>query len=313
MPMQIPIQTASLKNEFVRATNAKYWNKKIAIDQPGETMFLSASEAVREGRSKRACGCALRSPLTYVVDNLAFSAEQFPEMHVQWSTNEKVAYEVCYGCAMAGVRAIVPIKNVGMNCRVADRGCIAGGRNAGPQADCGDGRWRDPRKAYGADLPSESAKENDLPLASCQKRSGGFCCWPCSAASSWRIYFIGANNPKEDERMEEHLARYYELKETQKQVEEELGALRSKLLESCQDAASFEAGAYKLTIAYQERREYNDDRLYNSLPDPSLWRLVSKADAGKIGSLLKLNILHERVLAGTYESKKVPVLRIQKR
>lgn len=86
MPMQIPIQTASLKNEFVRATNAKYWNKKIAIDQPGETMFLSASEAVARGAIEagvRMCASYPGSPLTYVVDNLAFAAEQFPEMHVQ--------------------------------------------------------------------------------------------------------------------------------------------------------------------------------------------------------------------------------------
>lgn len=113
--------------------------------------------------------------------------------------------------------------------------------------------------------------------------------------------------------MEEHLARYFELKETQKRVEEELNELRNKLVESCQDKDSLEEGAYRLTISYQERREYNDDRLYNALPDPSLWRLVSRADTGKITSLLKLNVIHERVLTGTYELKKVPVVRVQKR
>ncbi|MFD2370360.1 hypothetical protein ACFSO0_10510 [Brevibacillus sp. GCM10020057] len=113
--------------------------------------------------------------------------------------------------------------------------------------------------------------------------------------------------------MEEQLARYYELKEMQKKVEGELGELRSKLLESCQDADGFEAGAYKMTVTYQERREYNDDRLYNALPDPSLWRLMSKADTGKINSLLKLSIIQEKWLAGTYETKQIPVLRVQKR
>ncbi|RNB86562.1 hypothetical protein EDM59_10280 [Brevibacillus nitrificans] len=113
--------------------------------------------------------------------------------------------------------------------------------------------------------------------------------------------------------MEEHLARYYELKEMQKQVEEELGNLRSKLMESCKNTDSLEEGAYKLTISYQDRRDYSDERLFHSLPDPSLWRLMSRADSGKINSLLKLGVIHEGVLSGTYELKKVPVLRVQKR
>lgn len=113
--------------------------------------------------------------------------------------------------------------------------------------------------------------------------------------------------------MEVQLARYYELKEIQKQVEQELGELRSKLLESCPDTDGCEAGAYKMTVTYQERREYNDDRLYNALPDASLWRLMSKADTGKINSLLKLNVIPEAWLDGTYETKQTPVLRVQKR
>ena len=113
--------------------------------------------------------------------------------------------------------------------------------------------------------------------------------------------------------MDQPIARYYELKEIQKQVEEELNELRSKLIEAYSEAGSAEEGEYKLLISYQERREYNDDRLYNALPDPSLWRLMSKADTGKISSLLKLNVIHEKVLADTFEPKKVPVLRVQKR
>lgn len=113
--------------------------------------------------------------------------------------------------------------------------------------------------------------------------------------------------------MEQQLARYYELKELQKRVEEELNELRNTLIQSCPNTDSLEEGAYKLTISYQERREYNDERLYNALPDPALWRLMSRADTGKITSLLKLNVIHEKVLAGTYELKKVPVLRVQKK
>jgi len=116
-----------------------------------------------------------------------------------------------------------------------------------------------------------------------------------------------------DERMDNHLARYYQLKETQKQVEEELNLLRSELLERYAEAGKAETDEYALSISYQERREYNDDKVYNALPDASLWRLMSRADTGKIASLLKLNVLQEQWLTGTYEVRKVPVVRVQKR
>ena len=113
--------------------------------------------------------------------------------------------------------------------------------------------------------------------------------------------------------MEQQVARYYELKELQKQLEDELNELRGKLIDAYAEVGSAEEGDYKLSISYQERREFNDEKLYNSLSDPSLWRLMSRADTGKISSLLKLNVIHEQMLAGTYEQKKVPVLRVQKR
>lgn len=113
--------------------------------------------------------------------------------------------------------------------------------------------------------------------------------------------------------MDNHLARYYQLKETQKQVEEELNLLRSELLERYAEAGKAETDEYALSISYQERREYNDDKVYNALPDASLWRLMSRADTGKIASLLKLNVLQEQWLTGTYEVRKVPVVRVQKR
>ncbi|MEJ8545912.1 hypothetical protein [Brevibacillus borstelensis] len=112
--------------------------------------------------------------------------------------------------------------------------------------------------------------------------------------------------------MEERLARYYQLKEEQKKIEEELQALRQEILGEFPDAGSVSLGDYRLAISFQERREYDDDRLYNALPEASLWRLVSRADGGKISSLLKLNVIHEGILEGTYELKRVPVVKVQK-
>ncbi|WP_421617476.1 hypothetical protein ACAF76_003680 [Brevibacillus sp. TJ4] len=112
--------------------------------------------------------------------------------------------------------------------------------------------------------------------------------------------------------MEQLVARYYELKELQKQVEEELEALRARLLDAYAEAGQAQEGEYRLSISYQERRDYHDDRLYNALPDPSLWRLMSRADGGKIASLVKLNVIAEPLLSGTYELRKIPVLRVKK-
>ena len=112
--------------------------------------------------------------------------------------------------------------------------------------------------------------------------------------------------------MEQLLARYYELKEMQKQVEQELDELRFQILESFAEAGQAQEGEYRLTISYQQRRDYHDDKLYNALPDTALWRLMSRADGGKIASLLKLNIIQESLLAGTYELRKIPILRVQK-
>lgn len=112
--------------------------------------------------------------------------------------------------------------------------------------------------------------------------------------------------------MEEIIARYYELKQAQKEIEEEVDRLRKELLTSYSEATTADIGDYKLKISYQERREYDDQALFNALPDASIWRLLSKADGGKITSLVKLNVINEDILTGTYKIKKVPYIQISK-
>lgn len=112
--------------------------------------------------------------------------------------------------------------------------------------------------------------------------------------------------------MEQRLARYYELKQLQKEIETELEDIRQQILEWCPEAYTAETGGYKLTISFQEKRDYDDNRLFNALPDPSIWRLLSKADTSKINSLLKLQVIQESILEGTYEVRSVPYIRVQK-
>jgi indolepyruvate ferredoxin oxidoreductase alpha subunit len=51
------------------------------------------------------------TPSTEILETLA----RFDDIHAEWSTNEKVAMEVALGAAYAGVRALVAMKQVGLN------------------------------------------------------------------------------------------------------------------------------------------------------------------------------------------------------
>ena len=54
------------------------------------------------------------SPATGVFDSI-LSATQPADAHVQWAPNEKVAMELAFGASLAGSRALVVLKSVGMN------------------------------------------------------------------------------------------------------------------------------------------------------------------------------------------------------
>jgi len=51
------------------------------------------------------------TPSTEILEALAV----YPDVKVQWAPNEKVGYEVCMGASLAGVRALVTMKHVGLN------------------------------------------------------------------------------------------------------------------------------------------------------------------------------------------------------
>ena len=76
--------------------------------------FLSGNEALARGawESGLAVACAYPgTPSTEILEALA----EYKELDVQWSVNEKVAYEVAYGAAVGGVRSLFACKHVGLN------------------------------------------------------------------------------------------------------------------------------------------------------------------------------------------------------
>ncbi|MFI5251316.1 MAG: indolepyruvate ferredoxin oxidoreductase subunit alpha [Bacteroidota bacterium] len=76
--------------------------------------FMSGNEAIARGAWEAGVHVATGypgTPATEIIENLA----KYPEIDVEWSTNEKVAFDVGYGASIAGARALVAIKHVGVN------------------------------------------------------------------------------------------------------------------------------------------------------------------------------------------------------
>ncbi|GIP31178.1 hypothetical protein [Paenibacillus sp. J2TS4] len=113
--------------------------------------------------------------------------------------------------------------------------------------------------------------------------------------------------------MQEKLKAYFDLKEQQKKVESELEKLRHELIRIFPEPIESDIGEYRLKIAIQERREYDDQAVYNRMKDDALWKLMSKVDPAKISGLIKLDVIKEEMLAGTYEIKKIPYVQVKKR
>lgn len=119
--------------------------------------------------------------------------------------------------------------------------------------------------------------------------------------------------------MDEQVRKYYKLKSKIKEMEQELGELREQILnyyaeheDKRENGSPLKFGSYQVKVVVQERKEYDDEKLYASLRDPELWRLVSKADGAKVASLLKLNVINDEAVKETYSLKKITLLQVDK-
>ena len=77
-----------------------------------ETHLMLGNEAVARGAWEAGVQVAAAypgTPSTEIVTNLA----KYDGVYAEWSTNEKVAYEVAFGAAMGGVRALTAMKSAG--------------------------------------------------------------------------------------------------------------------------------------------------------------------------------------------------------
>ena len=76
--------------------------------------LMTGNEAIARGAYEYGVSVAAAypgTPSTEILENIA----KYPEIYSQWSPNEKVAMEVGVGAAIAGARALVTMKMVGVN------------------------------------------------------------------------------------------------------------------------------------------------------------------------------------------------------
>jgi indolepyruvate ferredoxin oxidoreductase alpha subunit len=75
---------------------------------------MSGNEAVARGAWEAGVTVAASYPGTPATEILEVLA-RYPDLYAEWAPNEKVAFEVAMGASLAGARALVSMKHVGLN------------------------------------------------------------------------------------------------------------------------------------------------------------------------------------------------------
>ena len=89
----------------------------LTVDQPGKSVLMMGNEAIARGAIEAGvnfCAAYPGTPSTEIAESLARVAEHFG-LYAEWSTNEMVALEAAAAASLAGLRAIVSMKQNGVN------------------------------------------------------------------------------------------------------------------------------------------------------------------------------------------------------
>ena len=89
----------------------------MAIEGNGQKLLMTGNEAVARGAIEAGVSMATGypgTPSSEILENLSLVAKD-KNMYLEWSTNEKVAFETAYGGAMTGLRTLVTMKHEGGN------------------------------------------------------------------------------------------------------------------------------------------------------------------------------------------------------
>ena len=89
----------------------------ITSDAPGKRLFVLGNEAIARGAIEAGVQVAAAypgTPSSEITETLSGVAKELG-IYVEWSTNEKVAFEVALAASICGVRAMASMKHVGVN------------------------------------------------------------------------------------------------------------------------------------------------------------------------------------------------------
>ena len=87
------------------------------MEEQNRKDFLLGNDAIARGALEAGVDFVAGypgTPSTEILESLAKVAKQYG-MHVEWSTNEKVAFEAAMGASLAGLRAMITMKHAGFN------------------------------------------------------------------------------------------------------------------------------------------------------------------------------------------------------
>lgn len=89
-----------------------------ALDKPGEKGVVLGNEGIARGIFEACVKVAAGypgTPSSEIMETLAIIHKYYPTFDLEWSTNEKVAFEVALGASMCNARAFACMKHVGLN------------------------------------------------------------------------------------------------------------------------------------------------------------------------------------------------------
>ena len=86
-------------------------------DKVNKKILIMGNEAIARGAIEAGVELVAAypgTPSSEIVETLAATADQF-NYYIEWSMNEKIAFEVASGASQVGVRSLVAMKNAGLN------------------------------------------------------------------------------------------------------------------------------------------------------------------------------------------------------
>jgi len=90
---------------------------KIATSEVGSRLLLLGNEALARGAIEAGVQVAAAypgTPSSEIMETLLEASKKL-DFYAEWSVNEKVAFDMAAGASLTGARALIPMKNAGLN------------------------------------------------------------------------------------------------------------------------------------------------------------------------------------------------------